>query len=58
MELGFVVGWLSTFINELVDKCDQTSGFGAYKLCFTEFLRSVHQPLGCTGNSLCLIPFL
>lgn len=58
MKLGFVVGWLSTFINELVDECDQTLGRSACDLCFIEFLRSAHQPLGCIGNSLCLIPFL
>lgn len=58
MELGFVVGWLSTFINELVSECDQTSDLSAYKLCSIQFLRSARQPLGCTGNSLCLIPFL
>lgn len=50
--MGFVVGWLSTFINELVDECDQTLGHSACDLCFIEFLRSAHQPLGCTGNSL------
>lgn len=52
VELGFVVGWLSTFINKLVDECDQTLGQSACDLCFIEFLRSAHQPLGCTGTFL------
>lgn len=39
MELGFVVGWLSTFVNEPVSEFNPSLAPSTRKLCFTEFLR-------------------